>query len=163
MQPLNQQGMFLETILNITHEKFKNDNECLVIKIPTNWIVTKANDHSFLRHEACDYIGNYQGFYFEFEAKETYKDYFDWKMIRTNQLIKMNQIIQNQGITFLIIYFGKYDAFYYVDYLLLKKWVEANQQHIAHEWFEINAQQINLNSQLKLDYLNCLDKAILKK
>ncbi|ATZ17440.1 Holliday junction-specific endonuclease [Williamsoniiplasma luminosum] len=163
MQPLNQQGMFLETILNLTHEKFKIDNECLVIKIPTNWVITKANDHSFLKHEACDYIGNYQGYYFEFEAKETYKNFFDWKMIRKSQILKMNQIIQNQGIAFLIIYFGEHDSFYFVDYLFLKTWVETNQQHIPYEWFELNTQKIYLNSQLKLDYLNCLKMQIAKK
>lgn len=89
MNPIKNQGMFLETLLNITHQKYIDNKECVVSKIPTNIIPisTKNNqitNAKFYTSINCDYIGIYKGLYFEFEAKETYKDYFGFHLIRKN-------------------------------------------------------------------------------
>ncbi|ASZ08961.1 Holliday junction resolvase RecU [Mesoplasma chauliocola] len=158
MNPIKNQGMFLETLLNITHQKYLDNNECLVSKIPTSIIpistknnqITSAKFYSSMN---CDYIGVYKGLYFEFEAKETYKEYFDFHLIRKNQKNKMNLVIQNKGIAFLIIYFGSYEEFFLIDYFTLLNWTNKNKKSIPYEWFIDNAYQLYLDNEFKLNYL----------
>ncbi|WP_408630941.1 Holliday junction resolvase RecU [Mesoplasma melaleucae] len=70
----------------------------------------------------------YKGLYFEFEAKETYKEYFYFHLIRKNQNTKLKLVADYKGIAFLIIYFGNYEEFFLVDYLTLLNWVNKNKK-----------------------------------
>lgn len=162
MNPLKNQGMFLEEVLNLTHQKYSEENICLVCKIPTNIGLIKTdnkiiNQAFFKDSYNCDYIGNYEGHYFEFEAKETYQTFFNWQALRKNQIKKLNQVLATKGLAFLIIYFGQEELFYLVDFAILQTTIINFGQKIPLEWFEQNAKQLNLNSQLKLDYLEYLN------
>ncbi|AAT75560.1 recombination protein U [Mesoplasma florum L1] len=158
MNPIKNQGMFLETLLNITHQKYIDNNDCVVSKIPTNIIpiTTKNNQITSAKFKDslnCDYIGAYKGTYFEFEAKETYKDYFDFHLIRKNQNEKLKLVLNNKGIAFIIVYFGNYEEFFLVNYLTLINWVNKNKKTIPYEWFLDNAYQVYLDNEFKLNYL----------
>ncbi|ATZ18836.1 Holliday junction-specific endonuclease [Williamsoniiplasma somnilux] len=163
MKPINNQGMFLEEILNITHNKYEQQEICSVSKIPTNIGVVKTNHNKlinsalFKESSNCDYIGNFIGRYFEFEAKETYQDFFNWQGIRKNQIKKLNHILATNGLAFLIIYFGQFDKYFLIDFALLQFRVNNFGQKVYFQWFEKNAHELFLTHELKLDYLQCFN------
>lgn len=159
MGPLNQKGMFLETILNLTHAKYNEQSICLVYKIPVQqgWD-QKHEKHYFAKHHACDYIGNYQGQYFEFEAKETNFNYFNWNQIRISQHLKLQQVSTTKGKSFLIIYFGLTNQFFYIPYQELKNYVENHQKKIPLHWFQEKQIELIIDQEIKLDYLPFLKK-----
>ncbi|AUF83662.1 Holliday junction resolvase RecU [Mesoplasma syrphidae] len=164
MHPINNLGQYLETIINITNQKYLKEKLCLVTKIPTNINLVQTNNKkiinaNFKENFNCDYIGVYQGQYFEFEAKETYQDYFDFKGLRKNQQTKLSYVCYFKGISFVIIYFGKYEEFFIIDFLKIKEYANNIKKRISYKWFEENAYKLYLTYELKLDYLkflNCL-------
>ncbi|WP_027063146.1 Holliday junction resolvase RecU [Mesoplasma seiffertii] len=165
MYPINNLGQYLETIINITNQKYLEENLCLVTKIPTNINLVETNNKkilnaNFKKSFNCDYIGVYQGQYFEFEAKETYQDYFDFKALRKNQQSKLSYVCNFKGIGFIIIYFGKYEEFFLIDFLKLKDYVLTIKKRVPYQWFEENAYKLYLTYELKLDYLKYLNYLI---
>lgn len=111
-----------------------------------------------MKHYACDYIGNYQGAYFEFEAKETAQEYFAWKQIRPSQHAKLQQILATKGYAFLIIYFERTNQFFFVTYQALETYILNNTQKIPLGWFQETQTELKINEELKLNYLALLDK-----
>ncbi|WP_434325599.1 Holliday junction resolvase RecU [Mycoplasma leachii] len=158
MHPLKNRGQYLETILNITNQKYLDENLCVVSKIPTNINLININNKvitnaTFKDNFNCDYIGVYNGLYFEFDAKETSKDEFNFNAIRKNQQQKLNLVSKNKGLAFIILYFSKYDDFYIISYNKLIEYIKNNKKTIPRSWITKNCQELFLTNKLKLDYL----------
>ncbi|UKS54200.1 Holliday junction resolvase RecU [Mycoplasma feriruminatoris] len=165
MYPLKNKGQYLETILNITNQKYLDENMCVVTKIPTNINLIKINNKiitnaTFKDNFNCDYIGVYNGLYFEFDAKETSKDEFNFNAIRKNQQQKLDLVTKNKGLAFIILYFSQYDDFYLISYSQLKEYIKANKKTIPRSWIISNCKELFLTNKLKLDYLKHFDHLI---
>lgn len=120
LPPLKNKGLFLETVLNLTHQRYFDNQQALVNKIPTNIKLVKKGDQKsnqpvFSTGRNCDYVGVYHGTYFEFEAKETQQAVFKAQMIRKNQVQELDAVLAHQGLAFLIVYFVTEERFFLIE------------------------------------------------
>ncbi|WP_026389702.1 Holliday junction resolvase RecU [[Acholeplasma] multilocale] len=158
MYPLKNKGKYLESLLNITHQKYLEEDICVVSNIsPGVYFTNPSKNLNFKANFNCDYIGIYKHHYFEFEAKETYQEWFDFKAFRPNQIKKLTLVRQHGGIAFMIVYFANYDEFYLTSFDKIANYVKENKNRVPYEWFNINSYQLYLDSHLKLDYLKFLN------
>ncbi|WP_434341946.1 Holliday junction resolvase RecU [Mycoplasma putrefaciens] len=158
MYPLKNKGQYLETILNITNQKYINEQICVVTKIPTNINLINISNKTitnatFKDNFNCDYIGVYKSIYFEFDAKETSKDNFNFNAIRKNQQLKLDLVENQKGLAFIILYFSSYDDFYLLTYKQIKDYIQNYKKTIPRDWILKNGIELFLTSSLKLDYV----------
>lgn len=115
-------GMLLEELLNETNNYYLTNNIAVVYKKPTPIQIVKTSfsskgiritDAFFKEPSTTDYNGVYNGKYIDFEAKETRnKTSFPLKNIHKHQIKHMENIINNKGICFLIVYFTSLNRIY---------------------------------------------------
>ncbi|AOG60217.1 Holliday junction-specific endonuclease [Spiroplasma helicoides] len=133
---IKNKGMFLETILNNSVD-YLLERKLLIQKIPINNSLISVENNVIKakldKNNFCDYIGIYKGSYLEFEAKETSLDHFSFSNIKQNQIDKLNQIKELMGISFLIIYFHKYNEFFGISLEEVKNY---KSKKIPYSWFK---------------------------
>lgn len=115
----DNRGMYFETLLNRTNDFYRETNVCLVYKKPTpiKIIKTKGNkiiEAAFLQKSTTDYNGVYKGQYIDFEAKMTDNDYILKQNIKKHQQEHLTRVQLHEGISFLLIFFLKYDRCFYL-------------------------------------------------
>ena len=111
----DNRGMCLESDLNITNQFYIDNNIAFIYKKPTPIQITKVDyknmkitEAYFKQPSTTDYNGLYEGYYIDFEAKETNsKTAFPLHNIHTHQIHHLKNVIDNKGIGFLIIRFTK--------------------------------------------------------
>ena len=113
-------GSMLEESLNMTNEKYRREKLALVQKIPTPITpmeFDKEHHHITLAYfeqkSTVDYLGNVQGIPICFDAKECAVDTFPLQNIHEHQVNFMTEFEQQDGISFLIIYFSHCNEYYY--------------------------------------------------
>lgn len=133
-------GMSLENELNLSNQYYIANNIAIIHKKPTPVQIVKVDypkrsaavikEAYFRTPSTTDYNGCYKGRYIDFEAKETAnKTLFPMQNIHEHQVKHMKSIIDNKGITFMIIRFSAMNNTYLLkgeDLLLL--WSEYQQQ-----------------------------------
>lgn len=114
-------GSTFEDMLNRTNEKYLENKLALIQKIPTP--ITPINIEKESRHitlayfdqkSTVDYIGAVQGIPVCFDAKECNVDTFPLANVHLHQVEFMKNMENQQGISFLLIYFTKKDLIYYM-------------------------------------------------
>ena len=126
-------GSMLEESLNMTNEKYRREKLALVQKIPTPITpmeFDKEHHHITLAYfeqkSTVDYLGNVQGIPICFDAKECAVDTFPLQNIHEHQVNFMTEFEQQDGISFLIIYFSHCNEYYYVPYRdMMRFWNRA--------------------------------------
>lgn len=122
-------GSFLEELINMTNEKYREKKLALIQKVPTPITpitMDKKSRHItlayFEKKSTVDYIGVVQGIPVCFDAKECAIDRFALSgNVHTHQMEFMSEFEQQEGIAFLLIYFKGRDCFMYLPYCDLKK------------------------------------------
>ena len=124
-------GMVLESDINETNKYYLDNNIAVIYKKPTpvkilhlDYNTNKITNAYFETQSTLDYNGVYKGKYIEFDAKETKnKTSFPLANIHNHQIKHIENIINNNGICFLIVRFVSLKLFYYLvkTYLLLSK------------------------------------------
>ncbi|AKU80102.1 Holliday junction resolvase RecU [Spiroplasma turonicum] len=152
---LKNKGLFLETIINNSIKNDDYEKGYLIYKMPINSKLINCEGNivkSILEtNYFCDYIGIYNGFYIEFEAKETEKTYFNLNNIKSNQKNKMYKVIENKGIAFVLIYFHIYNEIFLIDANDLKNF---NKTKIEYDFFNNNIKKINFdNGKIDFNYV----------
>ncbi len=116
-------GSMLEESLNMTNEKYRREKLALVQKIPTPITpmeFDKEHHHITLAYfeqkSTVDYLGNVQGIPICFDAKECATDTFPLQNIHEHQVEFMTEFEEQEGVSFLIIYFSGCNLCYYVPY-----------------------------------------------
>lgn len=164
----DNRGMNLEKDINITNKYYLDNNIAFIYKKPTPIQVIKV-DYSknsaiikeayFKEPSTTDYNGLYKGKYIDFEAKETdSKTSFPLKNIHSHQINHIKNIVENDGIAFVIVRFIKLNK----TYLLLGKnlisFIESNtRKSIPIIFFEENAYLIEEKYIPRVDYLKIID------
>lgn len=127
-------GSSLEEMVNITNEKYREDNLALVQKVPTPITpikIDKKNRHItlayFEKKSTVDYIGAVQGIPVCFDAKECASDTFALQNIHDHQITFMKEFEEQGGISFLLIYYKHRDLYYY---LTLEKLLEFHNRSL---------------------------------
>lgn len=116
-------GSTLEELINLTNEKYRSNHLALIQKVPTPIKPIKIDPHNrqitlayFDQKSTVDYIGVVQGVPVCFDAKECATDTFPLQNIHEHQVSFMTEFEKQQGVAFLLLYFKKYDVFYYLTY-----------------------------------------------
>ena len=165
-------GINLENDLNLTNDHYLTIGKAVIHKKPIPLqIVTvdykrrsaaKITEAYFKIPSTTDYNGVYQGYYLDFDAKETtLTTAFPLKQIHPHQLEHLKAVKAQKGIAFLIIRFTSTSQ----DYLLLAKdllnFIENNtRKSLPKAWIEENAYLIRNSYNPRLCYLDIIDQII---
>ena len=164
----DNRGMTLETDINITNQYYIDNNIAFIYKKPTPIQVTKV-DYSknsavikeayFKEPSTTDYNGLYKGMYIDFEAKETeIKTSFPLSNIHFHQINHIKNIINNNGIGFLIVRFNKLNKTFLLLGEDLIRFIDTNnRKSIPLKYFEEKAYLIEEKYIPRVDYLKTID------
>lgn len=160
-------GDELEEQINRTNELYREKRLAVVQKVPTpikpirispeNRTITLAY---FEQKSTVDYIGVVQGVAICFDAKETTKNFLPMSNIHTHQVKFMKDFKEQGGIAFLVVYFKKYEEYYFlsIDVLspLFEKAMAGGRKSIPYTSFD-KSYQIFVEGGLYLNYLKALE------
>lgn len=164
----DNRGMNLEGDINLTNKYYIDNNIAFIYKKPTPIQVTKV-DYSknnavikeayFKEPSTTDYNGLYKGKYIDFEAKETDSlTSFPLSNIHKHQIEHIKNIVNNQGIGFLIIRFNKLNkTFLLLGNDLISFIANNTRKSIPLEYFNNNAYLIEERYIPRVDYLKIID------
>ncbi len=114
-------GSFFEEIINRTNERYREQGVALIQKIPTPITpidIDKESRHITLAYfdqkSTVDYLGVAQGIPLCFDCKECAVDTFSLQNVHEHQVAYMRDFQKQGGISFLLIYYSKKDAVYYM-------------------------------------------------
>ena len=116
-------GSLLEELINRTNEKYREQHLALIQKIPTPITPVRMDQETrritlayFEHRSTVDYIGAVQGIPVCFDAKECRTSNFPIQNIHEHQVRFMREFEQQEGISFLLIYFSGRNEFYYLTF-----------------------------------------------
>ena len=116
-------GSTLEEFINHTNTRYSEMGLALIQKIPTPITpvrIDKEHQHITLAYfdkiSTVDYIGAVQGIPVCFDAKECRTSNFPMQNIHEHQVRFMREFEQQEGISFLLIYFSGRNEFYYLTF-----------------------------------------------
>ena len=120
-------GSQLEELINITNEKYRENNLALIQKIPTPIKPVEIDDNRhitmayFEQRSTVDYIGVVQSYPVCFDAKECATETFALSNVHEHQYEFMKDFEAQGGVAFLLIYFTGIDQYYYMRFKELDK------------------------------------------
>lgn len=158
----------MEAIINDANNYYLNNNIACIYKKYTpigivnvknekgNKIITKAY---FKEISTLDYNGVYQGYYIEFDAKQTLnKTSFPLSNISSHQIDHIKNVIDQKGIIFLIIEINK--EYYLLKGIDLINFIKfEKRKSIPYSYFNKNCIKIEFNNNI-LDYIKSLNNLL---
>lgn len=163
-------GSTLEDFINMSNEKYLSNRLALIQKIPTPIKPIKIDQEKrhitlayFDQKSTVDYIGVVQGIPVCFDAKETAVDTFPLQNIHSHQIDFMRNFEQQNGISFIILYFSSRDEFYYIPFCdIIRYWLRGeNGGRKSFTYDEIDkSYQIHPSKGVPVHYLEMLQKDI---
>ena len=161
-------GSFLEELVNMTNDKYRSQKLALVQKVPTPIkpiTIDQTTRHITLAYfeqkSTVDYIGAVQGIPVCFDAKECNTDTFPLQNIHEHQYHFMKEYEEQQGVSFLIIFFTHRNKYYYLRFSELKTYMDrVNEGHAKNfKYEELNPDFfIHAKNGALVHYLELLDK-----
>ena len=157
--------MALEKELNDTNKYYLENDIAVVYKKPTPIKVVKQINEKiinayFEKPSTTDYNGLYKGKYIDFEAKETKQTTsFPLNNIHPHQINHIKNILNHQGICFLIVRFTKLNETYL---LFAKDFLDFTNNYsrksIPLDYFKTKGYLIKDKLKPKIDYLEIINK-----
>ena len=144
-------GSMLEESLNMTNEKYRRE------KLAHHHITLAY----FEQKSTVDYLGNVQGIPICFDAKECATDTFPLQNIHEHQVEFMTEFEEQEGVSFLIIYFSGCNLCYYVPYRdMMRFWNRAlggGRKSFRREELD-QEYQIRVQGEVFIHYLEALQR-----
>lgn len=167
----DNRGMGLENDINLTNQYYINIKKAYIYKKPTPIQVTKIEyknnsiiikEGFFKEPSTTDYNGLYNGKYIDFEAKETNnKTSFSLNNIHKHQVEHIRNIINNNGIGFIIVRFNKLNKSFLLFGKDLIDFIDNNgRKSIPLTYFVDKGFLIQDNYLPRLDYLKIIDNIL---
>ena len=145
-------GSTLEDMVNRTNERYLEQELALIQKIPTPITPVRMDkEHRqitlayFEQRSTVDYIGAVQGIPVCFDAKECNADTFPLQNIHEHQIIFMENLEKQQGISFLLIYYTARNEMYYMRFEEVAKFWNARAfvlKNLIHDFSLISVQAV---------------------
>ena len=112
-------GMTFEKMINATNDYYLTHGLAVIHKKPTPVQIVRVDypqrsrakivEAYFRQASTTDYSGVYEGFYIDFEAKETkQKHAIPMKNFHPHQIRHMEQVLEQKGICFVLLHFSSY-------------------------------------------------------
>ncbi len=163
-------GSELEEMINITNDLYRQKKLGIVQKVPTpikpitidkeKRTITLAY---FEQKSTVDYVGVVQGVAICFDAKETAKNFLPIQNIHRHQIEFMKDFKEQGGEAFLVVYFKKYDEYFFIDILTLdiyyERAVAGGKKSIPYDVFD-KKYLIPIEGGRYLNYLKTLEMFI---
>ena len=166
-------GMTLEEDINVTNQFYLEHGRAVIHKKPTPIQVVNVHypersaavitEAYYKQASTTDYNGLYRGKYIDFEAKETKnKTRFPLANIHEHQIKHMEQVMEHDGVSFIIIRFSTFDETYVLEAeKLLPFWFDQSKggkKSISYEEIKQLAFLIPIQYQARVDYLTVIDQ-----
>lgn len=127
-------GMRFEEAINQSNDYYLNRGFAVIHKKPTPVQIVKVDypkrsaavikEAYFKEASTTDYNGVYQGYYIDFEAKETKnKTSFPFKNFHDHQIEHMRNCLKQKGVCFVLLWFSSLNRCFFVD-----------SQYIVYYW-----------------------------
>ena len=157
-------GMHLERIIDMANNKYRNAGVADIRKVPTPVKILKSHTRTFTGHfekpSWVDYCGIYNGTSIIFDAKQTGSTNFPLANIERHQYMLLKSWADKGAVAFLIVYFSKYDKYYYLPFATLKWAIEraenGGRKSIAYDEFETMGQEVKSKDGYTLHYLEAI-------
>ncbi|MEC9484283.1 MAG: Holliday junction resolvase RecU [Candidatus Izemoplasma sp.] len=173
----SNRGMSFEALINEANEYYLTHDIAVIHKKPIPIQVVKVHYPSregavikeayYKVPSTTDYNGIYQGFYIDFEAKETRnKTSFPLKNIHHHQITHMQKVAKHGGIAFILIYFKRHDTMHLLDIAQLTYYVnraKKGRKSITYEEICQNGYPLDEGYAPRIAYLNVVDQLIAHK
>ena len=168
----SDRGMTLEQQINESNQYYLEKGIAVVHKKPTPIQIVKVDyprrskavikEAYFRQASTTDYNGIYQGFYLDFEAKETRnKTNFPLKNFHEHQIYHLDACLKQAGICFTIIGFTSLKRYFVTPAsFVISKWHEKNSSSMTLEEIENISIEIKSGFHPTLPYLEAVDQFI---
>ena len=172
---LGNRGMSLENEINKSNEFYLLNDIAVIHKKPTPIQIVNVDytrrsktiikEAYFRQPSTTDYNGVYNGFYIDFDAKETKnKSSFPLHNFHEHQIIHMKKCLKQKGICFAIIKFTiKNKLFLLPAKYLIQQWdnqYSGGRKSIPIQEIIINGYEIKYSLNPIIPYLNIVNKLI---
>jgi recombination protein U len=157
-------GSFLEEVINMTNDYYKDKGIAIVQKIPTP--ITPVEIDQSTRHitlayfdkkSTVDYIGLAQGYPICFDCKECAVDTFSLQNVHAHQVDFMEKFKAQGGIAFLLIYYTQKELVYYMKFDEVKSFYEraVNGGRKSVRFEELNPKYLyEVHQAARINYLD---------
>ncbi len=159
-------GMDLEYLLNITNDLYIDKKRAYIYKKPTPLAIVKVNykekkitEAYFQKPSTLDYNGIYKGYYIEFDAKVTKKEYFPIDNVSKHQIEHIKNIYEAKGIVFLLIMI-KDEYYVLMGQDFLNFLTHNERKSIPYSYIKEKGYEIKYSFNNGLDYLEVIDRII---
>lgn len=160
-------GLTLEEDLNLTNNYYIDNDIAFIYKKPTPIHVVRVSNNNtkqmrivdafYKEKSTTDYNGIYNGYYIDFDAKETNsKTSIPLKNVASHQARHLENVYQSGGISFLIIHFKVHDKYFIIPQKELRKYYNDNKKSIPYEDFLKLNLEIPFKLNPRLDYLTII-------
>ncbi|MCM3389033.1 Holliday junction resolvase RecU [Ureibacillus chungkukjangi] len=171
----SNRGKTLEDEINETNTYYLNQQIAIIHKKPVPVQIVKVEYPSrsaavireayFRTPSTTDYNGVWNGYYIDFEAKETEsKTSFPLKNVHLHQVNHMKEVTNQKGITFTIVKFTTLDRYFIVPFNVLHEaWQMmegGGRKSIPLSVFESKTIEIQPGYNPRIDYLTVIKKMI---
>ncbi|MDH6365155.1 recombination protein U [Enterococcus sp. PF1-24] len=169
-------GMNFEEAINQSNDYYLNHQIAVIHKKPTPIQIVKVDyprrsaaviKEAYFRHASTtDYNGVYQGFYLDFEAKETKnKTSFPLKNFHEHQIKHMQDCLAQKGICFVLMWFSSLNRCFFLSAeILINYWhLPDGKSSIYLKQIEEEGFEITMGVAPVLPYLKAVDQFIASK
>lgn len=168
----SNRGMRFEDAINESNQYYLNRGLAVVHKKPTPIQIVKVDyprrsaavikEAYFRQASTTDYNGVYQGFYLDFETKETQnKTSFPFKNFHDHQIQHMRQCLDQKGICFVLLWFSQLKrCFFLSSEKLITYWDQQNNGKKSLTLKTLETEGIEIISQIapRIPYLDAVDQ-----
>lgn len=168
----SDRGMNLEQMINESNKYYRLKEIAVVHKKPTPIQIVKVDypkrsraviKEAYFRQESTtDYNGVYNGYYLDFEAKETKnKTSFPLKNFHEHQIVHLAECLKQKGICFTIIGFTSLNRYFATPAnKIVKAWWKKDRSSLSLEKIKDWSVEIERGFQPTLPYLKAVDQFI---
>lgn len=168
----SDRGMTLEQQINESNKYYLEEEIAVVHKKPTPIQIVKVDypkrskavirEAYFRQASTTDYNGVYQGYYLDFEAKETRnKTNFPLKNFHEHQIFHLAECLKQDGICFTIIGFTSLQRYFVTPAsFVIKAWRTKDKSSMTLKEIEDHSIEIKSGFRPTLPYLMAVDHFI---
>lgn len=171
----SNRGKTLEDEIDEANTYYRNRQLAIIHKKPVPVQIVKVEYPSrsaavikeayFRTPSTTDYNGVWNGYYIDFDAKETSsKTSFPLKNIHAHQMTHMQQVTEQLGVAFIIMRFSSLERYFIVPYEVLQRaWSameKGERKSIPLSQIEQEAYEIPTSYYPRIDYLKVLQQFI---
>lgn len=170
-----KRGMNFEEEIDKSNQYYRLENVAVIHKKPTPIQIVDVDypkrqkavikEAYFRKPSTTDYNGVYNGYYIDFEAKETKnKTSFPLNNIHDHQVVHMKQVSSQKGVCFLLIKFSYHDSVFLLPFrnfmVYWDRYKSGGKKSITLKEIESDGFAIPIQFRPRINYIQIVDQLI---